>query len=247
MKLLYFAWVRERIGKPQEDVELPADVATVGDLMAWLAKRGDEYAHAFENPKVIRAAIDRDPCAPRYGDRGCARDCVLPADDGRLRWPRPSACSVSRSTPPRETAALTRGRTDVGAVVDLHRHLPRRRGGRADRRADARTLSRHGGGRDRPARRGRAARWPLLGVTVIHRYGRARAGRAIVLVAGAPVASPRCVCGAEFLMDFLKTRAPFWKQVELPVRPTGSRPSNPTTGGRRALVGTPPRNRDAAE
>ena len=59
MKLLYFAWVRERVGKPQEDVELPAGVATVGDLMAWLAKRGDEYAHAFENPKIIRAAIDR--------------------------------------------------------------------------------------------------------------------------------------------------------------------------------------------
>jgi molybdopterin synthase sulfur carrier subunit len=59
VKLLYFAWVRERVGKPQEDVELPAGVATVGDLMAWLAKRGDEYAHAFENPKIIRAAIDR--------------------------------------------------------------------------------------------------------------------------------------------------------------------------------------------
>jgi sulfur-carrier protein len=59
VKLLYFAWVRERVGKPQEDVELPAGVVTVGDLMAWLAKRSDEYAHAFENPKIIRAAIDR--------------------------------------------------------------------------------------------------------------------------------------------------------------------------------------------
>ena len=64
MKLLYFAWVRERVGKPQEDVELPAGVATVGDLMAWLAKRGDEYAHAFENPKIIRAAIDRAHVRP---------------------------------------------------------------------------------------------------------------------------------------------------------------------------------------
>ena len=59
MKLLYFAWVRERVGKPEEDVELPAGVATVGDLVAWLSRRGEEYAHAFENPKVIRAAIDR--------------------------------------------------------------------------------------------------------------------------------------------------------------------------------------------
>jgi molybdopterin synthase sulfur carrier subunit len=58
VKLLYFAWVRERIGKPDEDVDLPAGVTTVGDLIAWLSRRGDEYAHAFENPKVIRAAID---------------------------------------------------------------------------------------------------------------------------------------------------------------------------------------------
>jgi molybdopterin synthase sulfur carrier subunit len=60
VKILYFAWVRERIGKQDEEIELPAAVKTVGELMAWLAKRGDEYAHAFDNPKVIRAAIDRN-------------------------------------------------------------------------------------------------------------------------------------------------------------------------------------------
>ena len=59
MKLLYFAWVRERVGKPEEEVEVPAGVATVRDLMAWLSRRGEDYAHAFENPKVIRTAIDR--------------------------------------------------------------------------------------------------------------------------------------------------------------------------------------------
>jgi sulfur-carrier protein len=59
VKLLYFAWVRERIGKPDEVVEPPAEVRTIAELVAWLAGRGEEYAHAFENPKVIRAAIDR--------------------------------------------------------------------------------------------------------------------------------------------------------------------------------------------
>jgi molybdopterin synthase sulfur carrier subunit len=59
VKLLYFAWVRERVGKPEEEIQLPAGVATVADLIAWLSRRGDEYAHAFENPKVIRAAVDR--------------------------------------------------------------------------------------------------------------------------------------------------------------------------------------------
>ena len=58
MKLKYFAWVRERIGKSEETVEPPANVRTVGDLMTWLARRGETYAHAFEKPRIIRAAID---------------------------------------------------------------------------------------------------------------------------------------------------------------------------------------------
>ena len=64
MKLLYFAWVRERIGKAEETVEPPAAVRTVGDLIGWLSTRGDEYAYAFETPKVIRAAIDHTHVRP---------------------------------------------------------------------------------------------------------------------------------------------------------------------------------------
>jgi len=59
LKLVYFAWVRERVGKAEEEVAPPATVSTVAELIGWLSKRGEEYAHAFENPKVIRAAIDR--------------------------------------------------------------------------------------------------------------------------------------------------------------------------------------------
>ena len=59
MKLVYFAWIRERVGKPEEEIALPASVATVGELIEWLKGRGEEYAHAFDNPKVVRAAIDK--------------------------------------------------------------------------------------------------------------------------------------------------------------------------------------------
>ena len=59
MKALYFAWVRERIGKAEEEFDLPAAVDTPGALMAWLAEQGENYAHAFENPGVIRTAVDR--------------------------------------------------------------------------------------------------------------------------------------------------------------------------------------------
>jgi len=58
MKLKYFAWVRERIGKSEETVEPPPSVQTIEQLIGWLVARGETYAHAFETPRVIRAAID---------------------------------------------------------------------------------------------------------------------------------------------------------------------------------------------
>ncbi len=75
MKLIYFAWVRERIGKAEEEIAPPASVSTVADLIAWLSGRGEEYAHAFENAKVIRAAIDKrhvKPDTPIAGAREIA-------------------------------------------------------------------------------------------------------------------------------------------------------------------------------
>jgi molybdopterin synthase sulfur carrier subunit len=59
MRLLYFAWVKEKTGIAAEEVELPADVTTIGDVMTWLKARGPEFANAFERSEVIRAAIDR--------------------------------------------------------------------------------------------------------------------------------------------------------------------------------------------
>jgi len=59
LKLRYFAWVRERVGKTEETVDPPPGITTVAELTTWLASRGQEYAYAFENTKVIRAAIDQ--------------------------------------------------------------------------------------------------------------------------------------------------------------------------------------------
>jgi len=82
VKLLYFAWVRERIGKPDEVVDPPASVRTVADLVAWLAQRGDEYAYAFENPKVIRAAIDRSHARPAATLMGAREIAFFPPMTG---------------------------------------------------------------------------------------------------------------------------------------------------------------------
>lgn len=55
----YFAWVRERIGLSEERLVLPETVVTGGDLVRWLADRGEVYAFAFETPDTIRVAIDQ--------------------------------------------------------------------------------------------------------------------------------------------------------------------------------------------
>ena len=82
MKLLYFAWVRERIGKGEEVVEPPAGVATVADLVTWLAGRGEEYAFAFENPKIIRAAINRTHVKPNAAIAGAKEIAFFPPMTG---------------------------------------------------------------------------------------------------------------------------------------------------------------------
>jgi molybdopterin synthase sulfur carrier subunit len=82
VKVKYFAWVRERLGKAEEIVEPPAEVRTVGDLIGWLAARGDEYAHAFETPRVIRAAIDHAHVRPETTIAGAHEIALFPPMTG---------------------------------------------------------------------------------------------------------------------------------------------------------------------
>ena len=60
MKLVYFAWVRERIGLAEEDVTPPDSVTTVRELLDWLRTRGEEYAEALKYPEAIRVAINQE-------------------------------------------------------------------------------------------------------------------------------------------------------------------------------------------
>src|SRR5438874_642606 len=144
MKLLYFAWVRERVGKPEEEIDPPATVRTVGDLVL----------------------------------------------------------------------APTQGRADVGAVATFTGIC---RGSDGGERITAMTLEHYPGMAEAEIARHveeAQARWPLLGVTVIHRYGRLVPGENVVLVVTASSHREAAFAAAEFLMDYLKTRAPFWKKEE---------------------------------
>jgi molybdopterin synthase catalytic subunit len=113
-----------------------------------------------------------------------------------------------------EAAALTRGRTDIGALVTFTGIC---RGAESGEPIAALTLEHYPGMAEAEiASHAEEAqrRWPLMGVTVIHRYGRIAPGENIVLVATASSHREAAFAAAEFLMDYLKTRAPFWKQVE---------------------------------
>ena len=109
-----------------------------------------------------------------------------------------------------ESARLTEGRTDVGAVVTFT-GLCRDENGTLS----ALELEHYPGMAEaeigRIARQA-AERWPLTGLTVIHRHGKIAPGENIVLVAAASSHRQAAFEAADFLMDFLKTRAPFWKK-----------------------------------
>jgi molybdopterin synthase catalytic subunit len=118
--------------------------------------------------------------------------------------------------PAAEAAELTRGRTDIGAVVAFTGIC---RGSEAGEPIAALSLEHYPGMAEAEIVRHveeANARWPLLGTTVIHRYGRLVPGDNIVLVLTASSHREAAFAAAEFLMDYLKTRAPFWKQVEGP-------------------------------
>src|SRR5271169_362907 len=113
-----------------------------------------------------------------------------------------------------EAAALTRGRSDIGAVVTFTGIC---RADESGEKISALKLEHYPGMAEAEIARHveeAQARWPLLGVTVIHRHGRLVPGDVIVLVATASSHREAAFAAASFLMDYLKTRAPFWKQVE---------------------------------
>jgi len=82
MKVKYFASVRERVGKDEEMLDPPSDVRTVGELIGWLATRGEGYAHAFETRHVIRAAIDHAHVRPDATIKGAREIAFFPPMTG---------------------------------------------------------------------------------------------------------------------------------------------------------------------
>ena len=115
-----------------------------------------------------------------------------------------------------EIAALTQGHSEIGAVVSFSGIC---RGSEGDEPIVALTLEHYPGMAEAEiARHAETAmsRWPLTGLTVVHRVGRITVGENIVLVLTASQHRQAAFAAAEFLMDYLKANAPFWKREEKP-------------------------------
>ena len=82
MRLLYFAWVKEKTGIAAEDIEVPGNVSTVAELMTWLKTRGPEFAQAFERSEVIRAAVDQSHARPDAKIAGAREIAFFPPVTG---------------------------------------------------------------------------------------------------------------------------------------------------------------------
>lgn len=114
----------------------------------------------------------------------------------------------------REITLLSKGRTDIGAVVSFTGIC---RGIEGSEPIAALRLEHYPGMAEAEIKRHAdeaMARWPLQGLTIIHRFGRIQPGENIVLVVTASSHRQAAFEAAEFLMDYLKTSAPFWKQEE---------------------------------
>lgn len=81
-RLKYFAWVRERIGTREEEVELPGEVKTVADLLEWLKAKGEGYGEALRDPKVIRVAINEEHVDHREPLSGAREIALFPPMTG---------------------------------------------------------------------------------------------------------------------------------------------------------------------
>lgn len=82
MKILYFAWLRERLNRNEEDIELPAEVTTVAGLIDWLAARDEAAELALANRKLIRAAVDAKMAKPDTSIAGATVVALFPPMTG---------------------------------------------------------------------------------------------------------------------------------------------------------------------
>ena len=182
----------------------------MAELVEELRAREERYAAAFADLAAIRVALDQELAEIDAPLAGRARGGLLPADDRGLSMAAVRVQAAPFDLGAEASAPPGRARRDAGALVTFT-GLVRDEAGTLEAHGD-RALSRHDGKGDRRDRgRGGEPLEPRRAL-VIHRHGRLRPGEPIMMVATAAPHRADAFAAAEFLMDYLKSRAPFWKK-----------------------------------
>lgn len=215
MNILYFAWVREKIGVGEETANPPPGVQTAAQLMDWLAAQSPKHADAFSNRAHIRVAIDQTHCPHTSSILGAKEVAFFPPVTGGAGFDlrvQMEAFDIAA-----EVATFTERNKASGAICTFTGLMRDFRG--ADRTSgekiaamelDAYPAMAEKQLAELAAEAGR--RWPVDDIAVIHRYGKLAPSEAIVFVATASSHRAEAFASCEFLMDWLKTKAPFWKK-----------------------------------
>ncbi len=208
ISLVYFAWVREQIGCDEEQKDLPPATETVEALITHLETLSPAYARAFEDRSVIRAAVNMKAVPLDHPIKDGDEVAFFPPMTGG------SDVTVTVGSEPIDEAAELKAfprDAETGAVVSFTGTV------RSSAEAPLETLTlEHYPGMTEKALADIAskaqARWPLTGLRIAHRVGPMRPTETIVLVIASSAHRDAAFEAARFVMDVLKTDAPFWKK-----------------------------------
>jgi len=211
--LLYFSWVRERIGKGEEPLEVPPGVTTISEVLTHLESVNERYRTAFADRNRIRAALNEDTAS---------LDATLSDGDELALFPPMTGGQTSVRISVQEedfdvTKELTSLNNAPGAIGATALFTGQVRQDGADVPLTALHLDCYQSMAEKALQKiahEACARWPLIGLTIIHRYGTLKIGAQIVMVAATSSHRQAAFDATHFIMDFLKTDAPFWKREE---------------------------------
>ncbi len=215
VSLLYFSWVREKVGKGEERVSLPPEVTTIAQLIIHLSALSDRYTAAFSEQDKIRAALNEEtvPLTATITD-GDEIALFPPMTGGEEAIPFKISVQAGDFDVAVELKQLEGDTPHIGATACFTGRV-RLDDGPAP--LTALHLDHYQGMAEKALNNiGKRAtdRWPLLGLTIIHRFGTLKIGEQIVLVAATSSHRQAAFEAAQFIMDYLKTDAPFWKREE---------------------------------
>ena len=217
LHVLYFAWMRARVGRPDDEIVFSPAVATVAGLLDHLSALSPGHEAALADRSAVRVAVNQDYAPGNAPLSDGDEVAIFPPVTGGGHATQGCAIDIRVQTEDFDVGAEYARAAGGDATGGIAIFVGQVRGRDGDQAIRAMTLEHYPGMTEREIRRvadQAAARWPLDAIRVIHRVGRLQPADRIVLVIAASAHRAAAFDACAFLIDWLKTRAPFWKLEE---------------------------------